>query len=172
MPRGRPKKVVNEEAQNEILTTQGAVEGDEQTNSQLVDIIQNLALNVQKLTQKVAELEKKNEYTSDNVLKIGGEQTTKNYSNNADWQMPSNFLQTAKKILGEKFSFRCEPSSDQPQFIFTVIVPPEYSAIKDVPDERSKTIPNALGVNGVEEWCNLVKQNVLKSLGNNILQTL
>jgi hypothetical protein len=172
MPRGRPKKVVSEKAQNKIFTTQGTVERNDQTNNQLVDIIQNLASNVQKLTQKVAELEKKNEYTSDNVLKIGGEQTTTNYSNNADWQMPSNYLQTAKRILGEKFAFRCESSPDQPQFIFTVIVPTEYSAIKDVPDERSKTIPNALGVNGVEEWCNLVKQNIIKSLGNNVLQTL
>ena len=151
MPRGRPKRTT-------------------------VDIIQNLASNVQKLTQKVAELEKKNEYTSENVLKISGygqeASVTPPDLNVQNWQMPTSFLQTAQRILGEKFQFRCEPSLDMPQFIFTVIVPPEYSAIKNVPDERSKTISNALGVNGVEEWCNLVKQNVIKSLGSNVLQTL
>lgn len=173
MPRGRPKKIVNEEEQGQGMATQGILGENEQSNNQLVDIIQNLASNVQKLTQKVAELEKNSDYTSENVLKIGGTQTSSYLENNqSNWQVPQNYLNVAKKILGEKFQFRCEPSLDMPQFIFTVVVPPEYSAIKNVPDERSKTISNALGVNGVEEWCNLVKQNVIKSLGSNILQTL
>lgn len=172
MPRGRPKKITNQEEQG--LSQQETININEQNSNQLVDIIQNLASNVQKLTLKVVELEKKNEYTSNNVLKIGGtQQAGDNLENNQNnWQIPQNYLVVARKILGEKFEFRCEPSLDQPQFIFTVIVPPEYSAIKNVPDERSKTISNALGINGVEEWCNLVKQNVLKSLGNNVLQTL
>jgi len=171
MPKGRPKKIVSEEEQG--MATQGVVSENEQTNNQLVDIIQNLASNVQKLTQKVAELEKNSDYTSENVLKIGGTQTSSYIENNqSNWHVPQNYLNVAKKILGEKFQFRCEPSLDMPQFIFTVVVPPEYSAIKDVPDERSKTISNALGVNGIEEWCALVKQNIIKSLGSNILQTL
>lgn len=171
--RGRPKKVINEEEKVETTPTQGIVGEHEQVNNQLVEIIQNLASNVQKLTKRMSELEENLEYTSKNVLKIGGTQTFNYLENNQNaWQVPQNYLNVARKILGEKFEFKCEPSPDMPQFIFTVVVPPEYSAIKNVPDERSKTISNASGANGVEEWCALVKQNIIKSLGNNILQTL
>ena len=83
--------------------------------------------------------------------------------------VPKDLEEVAREILGEKFQFVCESMSDRPSFRFTVIVPLEYSTLKgQVEDRRSRVIDNALGVNGVRDWCLLVKQNVIKYLGQNI----
>ena len=85
-------------------------------------------------------------------------------------QVPSDLLAVSKTILNDKFKFECNPLPDQPAFCFTIIVPQEYSDSKEE-DRRSKVISNALGANGVREWCVLVKQNVLKFLGTSITKT-
>jgi hypothetical protein len=94
--------------------------------------------------------------------------------------VPANLLKVAKSVLGEKFSYKCEAVADTPHFAFTVIVPPEYSPVAGRPvdsakpngpkqvDERTRVIPNSLGANGVREWCTLVRNNVVKYLGQNL----
>ena len=82
--------------------------------------------------------------------------------------VPRDLLDTATNILGDKFQFECEGCTDRPAFTFTVIVPAEYSKLKTEPDRRTKVIENSLGANGVKEWCALVKQSVVKYLGQQI----
>lgn len=82
--------------------------------------------------------------------------------------VPKELLDTAIGILGDKFQFECEACTDRPAFTFTVIVPAEYSKLKTEPDRRTKVIENSLGANGVREWCTLVKQSVVKYLGQQI----
>lgn len=80
--------------------------------------------------------------------------------------VPATLLSEAKRILGDKFDFKCEPSGELPQFTFTIIVPPEYSPMKGkMPDLRSRVIPNVEGINGVREWCERVKSKIIKELG-------
>lgn len=83
-------------------------------------------------------------------------------------RVPRDLEIVAQQVLGDKFQFECEALTDQPAFLFTVIVPEEYTKVRGEKDCRSKVIPSNLGANGVREWCERVKDNVIKTLGADI----
>lgn len=84
-------------------------------------------------------------------------------------KVPRDLLVTALEILGNKFRFECVSCTDRPAFEFTIIVPPEYSPLpRGQQDRRTKVIDNSLGANGVREYCEKVKANVVKTLGKQI----
>lgn len=84
-------------------------------------------------------------------------------------QVPQDILTTATQILGEKFTFEVQSLKDRPSFEFTIIVPAEYSQNKNEADRRTRVISNAEGINGVSQWCQLVKQHVIKFLGTQVI---
>lgn len=87
-------------------------------------------------------------------------------------QVPPAIKQAATEILGQKFGFEVQSLPDRPAFVFTIIVPAEYSPYKGAEvDRRSKIIENALGLNGVRDWSLKVKENVLSYLGQNLVNT-
>lgn len=83
-------------------------------------------------------------------------------------QVPVSLKKAAEDILGTKFTYECQAFPDRPAFSFTVVVPKEYTNVAEGQDRRTRVIDNALGANGVRNWCLLVKQNVIKYLGNNL----
>ena len=147
-------------------------EQKEEVAEQLVTVIQNLAQNLQLVTQdlktmknELAEL-KKPVNPVENVLSITKPAIAMDPFFN---QVPANLEKAALEVLGNKFTFECVSHPDQPAFNFSVVVPPEYSTLKgEQVDRRTKVIPNVLGANGVRDWCQLVKQNVIKCLGQQI----
>lgn len=157
----------------------------ENPTAQLVDIISSLAKNVEAISDEVARLKvdfeqikltDKNPAVSIKVpdpYNINSAPPTvaaDNTSTGAFFtQVPVDIQAVAQKILGEKFTFEIESLKDQPAFLFTVVVPSEYSPLRGVEqDKRSKIIPNVAGLNGVSEWCEIVKGNIVRFLGQNI----
>lgn len=167
LPRGRPKKENKPEEQISLSNQ----------SDQLVNLMENFSRTLQELTLEVMYIKAKMEEpkVEQNILVAPQPQaiqmpisTTSTFLS----QVPSDFLMVANEVLGEKFKFECIALPDQPAFAFTVIVPQEYTSVK-LPeiDKRIKVIQNILGVNGVKEWCLLVKQNVVKFIGNNLTKT-
>lgn len=88
--------------------------------------------------------------------------------------VPVNVRKVVDEILGEDFKVEVYADSDLPQFNFSVIVPERFGTstvmvdtksgreAQSVEDRRSRVISNAEGVNGVREWCQKVRQNLLK----------
>ena len=159
--RGRPPKEKNE------------------STGQIVDIMQSLAQGMEslkteltKMKQELDMVKDKNAVYSFPVTPVKGSTslgTPTPMAVNFLKAIPTDLERVANKVLGEKFTFECEALSDQPAFTFTVIVPSEYSPLQGREiDRRSKVIQNSAGVGGVEEWCILVKKNVLKFIGENI----
>lgn len=145
----------------------------EEPNSQLMDILLSITADIKNLKTDWQEFQKAYP-RSPEVFSIGkalveAQPMEVKQENGSTFltQVPVDLLKAAKEILGEKFSFECDALKDRPAFMFTVIVPKEYSN-SDVEDKRSRVIDNALGANGVREWCSLVKANVIKTLGISI----
>ena len=144
----------------------------EESNSQLMEILLSITASVKKLENDWQDFQKAYPRNTE-VFAIGGDGGASigspivvKQENGSTFltQVPVDLLKAAKDILGEKFSFECDALKDRPAFMFTVIVPKEYSN-SDVEDKRSRVIDNALGANGVREWCSLIKANVIKTLG-------
>ena len=142
----------------------------EEPNSQLMDILLSITADIKNLKTDWQEFQKayprNTEVFSIGKAPVEAQPMEVKQENGSTFltQVPVDLLKAAKDILGEKFAFECDALKDRPAFMFTVIVPKEYST-SDVEDKRSRVIDNALGANGVREWCALVKQNVIKTLG-------
>ena len=80
--------------------------------------------------------------------------------------IPKDFRKAVDDILSTEFGIIIEDFPDRSDFLFSVIVPDQYSSIspadrdKGIKDIRSRMIPRALGVNGVKEWCSLIRTNL------------
>lgn len=68
--------------------------------------------------------------------------------------VPSEFVDLIVAILNSKFTATIQYAGDRPEFMFTIVVPDEYTIAH--PDFRSKVIANAEGINGVRDWVNKV----------------
>ena len=82
--------------------------------------------------------------------------------------VPSEFEEEKNKVLNQDFKLEINyPGDGRPVFEFMVIVPEKYSnmtpdqktANKGV-DRRLKVIDNALGLNGVKAWLEMVYKNL------------
>ena len=82
---------------------------------------------------------------------------------------PPDFVEMVDLTLNKNFGIRFEAMKDSPAFLFTLVVPPKYSPLKEtegpngvkvsVEDIRAKVIPMSDGVNGVRLWCEKVYSN-------------
>lgn len=160
----------------------------ETQNNQLSDILETMAKSLEDLSTRISSLENRNSFTTqsedhglDNVFSI-----TKGTTDNPETfmleratvqeesksflsQIPRDMEEAARKVLADPlFKFECEALSDQPSFAFTVVVPKHLTDVVDQEDRRTRIIQNVVGVNGVVDWCELVKQNILKHLKKQI----
>ena len=83
-----------------------------------------------------------------------------------DGYMPPKFRKIVDEILSSEFGARIIDFDDRTDFQLDIIVPEQYSSVsrldreKGVKDIRSRTIPRALGENGVRDWCALIRKNL------------
>lgn len=142
--------------------------------TELVDILQTISGQIAGLAERVEALEKKPAPLPEpqNTLDVKVEkQPTENGMTLEMFlkQVPKEIENTANEILGAGFAYEVDPLPDAPAFAFTVIVPPSMSELPaHIPDRRTKVIPNVLGLNGVTEWCKLIRGSVLKFVNNQI----
>lgn len=79
--------------------------------------------------------------------------------------VPLEFVETVNTVLNRKFGIDIKYMADSASFEFSVLVPQIYSNASKShwdtyhEDRRSRVIENALGVNGVRDWCAKVYDN-------------
>ena len=79
--------------------------------------------------------------------------------------IPAEFREVVDTVLNKKFDIQIEYLSDSASFLFSILVPKEYSNASPAhwqsmhEDRRTRTILNALGANGVREWATKVYDN-------------
>ena len=79
--------------------------------------------------------------------------------------VPPEWVEVVHSVLNKKFGVEVEYFNDRPQFLFTIVVPEEYSNMSEKEKEvkkvdlRSKVISIAEGVNGVRQWAETVYNN-------------
>lgn len=162
-----------DETGEQPLETEKPAEPEAQSSNQLVDILTSLSKGLEMVNSRLDKLEQPVQVAAPQVFSIGAKTVEPNpvqIEQSGDMfltQVPVSLRKAAEEILGPKFSFECQACPDRPAFAFTVIVPQEYSKVEGQ-DRRTRIIDNALGANGVRDWCLKVKQNVIQYLGNNI----
>ena len=88
--------------------------------------------------------------------------------------IPEEYKMLVANMLGEEFGIQMEYFTDKPEFMFTIVVPKDYTDMDDKEyasrgaDLRSKVISYAEGLNGVRAWCELVKGNLAKTAQSKI----
>ena len=70
--------------------------------------------------------------------------------------VPPDYVDTVDLVLNKNFGIRFEPQKDAPSFLFTIVVPPKYSRVKEGEDIRTKVITYSDGANGVRLWAEKV----------------
>ena len=161
---------LNEPKEEPDLDEAKPVEPEAAQQKQLVEILTLLSNDIKNLKDEMAELKKPAEVFSIGVRPVQSAPVEIKQENDTMFltQVPVDLLKVAREVLGDKFQFECEAMKDRPSFAFTVVVPSEYSLVAEGVDKRTKIIENSLGMNGVRDWCALVKQNVIKFLGKTI----
>ncbi len=120
------------------------------------------ALKPKEVVKKLDDIEPVKKETEVEKTKIAKD-TAANY-------VPQEYRNIVDEILGSDFGISIEYVSDKPEFIFTVVVPIEYSNVppNDLKDRggdlRTKVMSIPSGVNEVREWATKIKNN----LGDNL----
>ena len=78
--------------------------------------------------------------------------------------IPVNIRKEVDEILGKSFDIKIVPNATLPNFAFSIIVPDKYKDITVQKDVRTKIVSNAEGLNGIRDWCNKVKNNLMGAL--------
>ena len=76
-----------------------------------------------------------------------------------DYPIPFEYRGIVNDVLNKNFEIRLEPQPDSPSFVFTIVVPKEYSSLPQGEDIRPKVIQFSDGVNGVRLWAEKVYNN-------------
>jgi len=80
--------------------------------------------------------------------------------------IPTEYREIVNEVLNKKFGIQIDYLPDKPEFIFSIIVPKEYSNMSEQEwevkkaDIRSKVISIAEGANGVRQWCEQIYNNL------------
>lgn len=82
------------------------------------------------------------------------------------YPVPTEYRTIVNQMLNQKFGIKIEPMTDRPSFMFTIVVPKEYSnmpenAYKDAgADLRTRVISYGEGIHGVRAWVERVAGNL------------
>lgn len=155
--RGRPKKNI---VKVELPAAPVARREAEilETMSQIMDI-------VKKLEKRVDEVTAPSKPGVQIVASSPASSTSVSGSPSSLFPIPAEFREVVDTVLNKKFDIQIEYLSDSAAFLFSILVPKEYSNASPAhwqsmhEDRRTRTILNALGANGVREWATKVYEN-------------
>jgi len=147
MTRAKKQKEKQEDYKSEIEEIRRELKETQKTMKELFDFVKEEV--IRKKEEKIEE--KKEEEKQP-------EEKTEQF-------IPPEWIDVVHSVLNKKFGVKVEYFKDRPEFLFTIVVPDEYSnmplkekEVKKV-DLRSKVIPIAEGVNGVRQWAEQVYNN-------------
>lgn len=136
--------------------------------NELTSAVNKIAGAIVSVSGRLENLEKgsSNSTTTENTSESGDEDSELDEGGNQSVPVPSGFRKAVDEILSPDFGIDIQEIEDSIDFTFTIIVPKRFSSLskgdieKSKQDLRSKRIPHAKGINGVKEWCKLVRQNL------------
>ena len=76
-----------------------------------------------------------------------------------DYPIPAEYKEVVELTFNKSFGVRLEPMTDNPAFLFSIVVPPKYSRVTSGEDLRPKVITYSDGVSGVRMWADKVWNN-------------
>ena len=118
------------------------------------------------IVAKIEERLSKLEYEVEKLREKKEEPKSKPVLPDQNYPIPLEYKEIVNTVLNAKFGIDIAPSKDKPEFLFTIIVPKEYSNMTEEDwklkgaDLRSKVVSYAEGINGVRSWCELVFKNL------------
>ncbi len=124
----------------------------------LAQAINTLSETVSGLSQRMVYIEEKMHEKKAEAKPLPGEVMQEESA----FPIPMEYRRIVQDTLNQNFGIKIDSFSDKPAFMFTVIVPEEYSPLttkeKEIikADLRSKVISYADGANGVQEWVKLI----------------
>jgi len=127
--------------------------------------LQEMMIEGNKVMEELLERMKEKEEVKPQVeeqLQTGTEQP----QTGTEQYIPMEYREIVNEVLNKKFGVKIDYLPDKPQFIFSVIVPKEYSNMSEEEweikkaDVRSKVISMAEGANGVRQWCEQIYNNL------------
>ena len=77
-----------------------------------------------------------------------------------DYPIPAEYKDIVAVTFNKAFGVRLEPMKDTPAFLFTIVVPAQYSKVSSGEDLRVKVITYSDGVQGVRLWADKVWNNL------------
>lgn len=89
--------------------------------------------------------------------------------------IPYDFREAVESTLNKKFGIDIEYKQETAAFAFSILVPKEYSNAGEPhwqangEDRRTRVIQNAMGVNGVREYAQLVYENFPQEIKSRIV---
>lgn len=80
--------------------------------------------------------------------------------------VPKKYREVVDEHLSPDFGIRIKEFDDRTEFQVDIIVPEKYSSVskadreKGIKDIRTRVVSRSMGVNGVIEWCKLIRKNL------------
>ena len=138
----------------------------ERTLDDVVESIEKLADSIQKI---LLVHPKSVQSPVEEVKSVELPELVKEVRQESKFPVPYEFEELKNTLLNKNFSLEIEYLPDQAAMSFSILVPKKYSNagenhwITYKEDRRSKVISNALGANGVRQWCEQVYNNFNES---------
>uniref|UniRef100_A0A7V3JAM8 Uncharacterized protein n=1 Tax=candidate division CPR3 bacterium TaxID=2268181 RepID=A0A7V3JAM8_UNCC3 len=132
----------------------------------ILDVLNDLKNTIGDLTNRIEKLENKEKETI--VEKSSDPLVAQSLATKGEitYAVPMEYGEIVHSVLNKKFGVKVEPMKDRPEFMLTIIVPPEYSNMTEKEKEmyktdlRSKIISYAEGSNGVKLWAEQIYKNL------------
>ena len=87
-----------------------------------------------------------------------------------DYPIPQEYKDIVETTFNKAFSVRLEPMKDTAAFVFTIVVPPQYSKVSSGEDLRVKVVTYSDGVVGIRGWADKVWNNLDSDTQSKIVQ--
>ena len=171
MEEEQPKKRMGRPPKISVEPVAVSPEATKETPPAVHEILTDLLKEIRSISQRVESLEtKKQEPVAFSLPKFKNENETLTITNHFD-QKPftGHFTESealtnaARAVLGDEFLFEIDPSSNS-AFAFTIVLPEKMRLNANEDLRRTKMVTFAEGINGVQEWAEKVKENLIRTL--------
>lgn len=148
----------------------------------VMNLLQAMNKEFQSLSERLNKVEKVQgpQTATEQVARFTGKESEKEEPKDQTLQemiLHPRHRKIVDEVLGEQFeAWETYEDTNTTRFMFHVKVPIELSSIPKEEkskgrslDIRSKAIPQALGENGVREWCKLIRNNLNRYYTQNAL---
>jgi len=145
---------------------------------EVIEMLKNLKTHLDHLTAEVQTLKENKEVkqeTKPEVIKSEPINEPPVQTTEQKFPVPQEYREIVDQTLNRHFGIEIKAFSDQPAFMFTIVVPKKYSNMTEEEwkmkgaDLRSRVVNYAEGANGVKLWADQVFNNFVSELKAQII---